>query len=99
MFCRNIRETLASKGLMLLEWLKKMALLKNEWVNYNLLKSWRHLNLFEYECNLHARVPRIKRDDGKVRLIPTPWEGKVSGFTLLFEALCFNYARPCPFTM
>jgi hypothetical protein len=23
LFCRNIRETLASKGLMLLEWLKK----------------------------------------------------------------------------
>jgi hypothetical protein len=24
LFCRNIRETLASKGLMLLEWLKKI---------------------------------------------------------------------------
>jgi transposase len=34
-------------------------------------KSWRHLNFFEYECHLHARVPRIKRDDGKIRLIPT----------------------------
>jgi hypothetical protein len=33
-------------------------------------KTWQHLNFFEHECHLHARVPRIKRDDGKVRLIP-----------------------------
>ncbi len=50
-------------------------------------KTWQHLNFFEHECHLHARVPRIKRDDGKARFIPTPWQGKVSGFTLLFEAL------------
>ena len=27
-------------------------------------KTWRHLNFFEHECHLHARVPRIRRDDG-----------------------------------
>ena len=27
-------------------------------------KTWRHLNFFQHECYLHARVPRIKRDDG-----------------------------------
>ena len=45
-------------------------------------KEWRHMNFFQHECYLHARVPRIKRDDGKVRLIPPPWSGKLSGFTL-----------------
>jgi transposase len=59
-------------------------------------KAWQHLNFFEYECHLHARVPRIKRDDGKVRLIPTPWEGKVSGFTLLFEALLIQLCKAMP---
>ncbi|MCK5267591.1 MAG: ISL3 family transposase [Spirochaetes bacterium] len=59
-------------------------------------KNWQHLNFFEYECHLHARVPRIKRDDGKVRLIPTPWEGKVSGFTLLFEALLIQLCKAMP---
>jgi len=59
-------------------------------------KSWQHLNFFEHECHLHARVPRIKRDDGKVRLIPTPWEGKVSGFTLLFEALLIQLCKAMP---
>ncbi len=59
-------------------------------------KTWQHLNFFEYECHLHTRVPRIKRDDGKVRLIPTPWEGKVSGFTLLFEALLIQLCKAMP---
>ncbi|TXL04081.1 ISL3 family transposase, partial [Methylococcaceae bacterium CS1] len=59
-------------------------------------KTWQHLNFFEHACHLHARVPRIKRDDGKVRLIPTPWEGKVSGFTLLFEALLIQLCKAMP---
>ena len=59
-------------------------------------KTWQHLNFFEYECHLHARIPRIKRDDGKVRLITAPWEGKVSGFTLLFEALLIQLCKAMP---
>jgi len=50
-------------------------------------KAWRHLNFFQYECYLHARVPRIQLIDNSVKLITTPWEGKSKGFTLLFEAL------------
>ncbi len=59
-------------------------------------KTWQHLNFFEYECHLHTRVPRIKRDDGKVRLIQPPWEGKVAGFTLLFEALLLQLCKVMP---
>lgn len=50
-------------------------------------KKWRHLNFFQYECYIHARVPRIKLDNNSVKLIKTPWEGESNGFTLLFEAL------------
>ena len=36
------------------------------------MKKYRHMNFFEHECYLHVRTPRIKRDDGKVRLmLPT----------------------------
>ena len=35
-------------------------------------KTWQHLNFFEHKCHISARVPRIKTDDGKVRLIKTP---------------------------
>ena len=49
-------------------------------------RSWQHLNFFEHKCFLHARVPRIKQDDGKIRTQQVPWARKGSGFTLMFEA-------------
>jgi transposase len=59
-------------------------------------KTWRHLSFFQHECYLHARVPRIKRDDGRIRMIPPPWSGVVSGFTLLFEALLIQLCKVMP---
>ena len=59
-------------------------------------KEWRHMNFFQHECYLHARVPRVKRDDGKVRLISPPWSGKLNGFTLLFEAFLLQMCRSMP---
>lgn len=48
-------------------------------------RVWHHLRFFQYECFLHARVPRVKLDDGKVKLIEVPWSQSGSSFTLLFE--------------
>lgn len=59
-------------------------------------KTWQHLNFFEHECHISARVPRIKTDDGKVRLITTPWEGIHNGFTLLFETLILQLSSHMP---
>ncbi len=59
-------------------------------------KTWRHLNFFEHECYLHARVPRVKLPDGKVKLTTTPWEGLSNGFTLLFEALLMQLVSAMP---
>ncbi len=59
-------------------------------------KTWRHLNFFQYECYLHARVPRVKRSDGKVKQIQPPWNGKESGFTLLFEAFLLRLIKSMP---
>ena len=59
-------------------------------------KKWRHLNFFEHECYLHARVPRVKLPNGKVKLIQTPWEGLSNGFTLLFEALLLQLSQAMP---
>ncbi len=53
-------------------------------------KTWRHLDFFQHECYLHARVPRIKNNQGKVRLIEVPWARSGSGFTLLFEAFAMT---------
>ena len=60
------------------------------------LKQWRHLNFFEHECYLHARVPRIKIDKKSIRLIQPPWSELSNGFTLLFEALVLQLASHMP---
>lgn len=59
-------------------------------------KIWRHLNFFEHECYLHCRTPRIKLDNGKVRLVSPPWAGLNKGFTLLFEALLLQLCSRMP---
>jgi hypothetical protein len=43
-------------------------------------KQWRHLNFFQHECYLHARVPRVNTPDGKVLMVLPAWAGKLSGF-------------------
>lgn len=48
-------------------------------------REWHHLRFFQHECFIHARIPRIKTDDGKVKLVGVPWAQTGSSFTLLFE--------------
>jgi transposase len=59
-------------------------------------KTWRHLNFFEHECYLHARVPRVKPKGGGIKMILPPWSGAVMGFTLLFEALVLQMCTNMP---
>jgi transposase len=66
-------------------------------VHDTLTKRYRHLNFFQHECFLEVRAPRVKLPDGSVRLIEPPWAGKLSGFTLLFEALVLCLCREMPF--
>ena len=60
-------------------------------------KRYRHLNFFQHECVLEVRTPRVKLPDGTVHLVKPPFAGKLSGFTLLFEALVLMLARQMPF--
>ncbi len=60
-------------------------------------KRYRHLNFFQHECYLQVRVPRVKLPGGAVRQVEPSWAGKLSGFTLLFEALVLMLAREMPF--
>ena len=59
-------------------------------------KAWRHLNFFQHEAWLSAKVPRVKRDRCGVRLVSVPWARPGSGFTLLFEALVMSLVRAMP---
>src|SRR5574337_1329338 len=66
-------------------------------VHDTVTKTYRHLNFFQHECVLEVRMPRVKRPDGQVTLVKPPYAGKLSGFTLLFEALVLMLAPQMPF--
>jgi len=59
-------------------------------------KSWRHLNFFQHETYMYARVPRIKCSKCGIRVIGVPWAREGSGFTLLFEAYIMLLAPSMP---
>ena len=66
-------------------------------VHDTVTKRYRHLNFFQHECVLEVRTPRVKLPDGAVRLVEPPFAGKLSGFTLLFEALVLMLCQQMPF--
>jgi transposase len=59
-------------------------------------KTWRHMNFFEHECYLVARVPRIECPDDGVLKVTVPWARKGADFTLLFESLSMLLCREMP---
>lgn len=67
-------------------------------VHDTVTKTYRHLNFFQYRCDLEVRVPRVKLPDGKVIQVIPPWAGKLSGFSLLFEAFVLLLSRQMPFS-
>ena len=65
-------------------------------VHDTVTKTYRHLNFFQHECVLEVRTPRVRLADGSVHLVKPPFAGKLSGFTLLFEALVLMLAPQMP---
>lgn len=58
--------------------------------------TWRHLNFFQHQAYLRARVPRIRCAACGVKKIGVPWARKDSSFTLLFEALVMTLMTSMP---
>lgn len=59
-------------------------------------KTWRHLNFFQHEAYITARVPRAGCSDCGPRLVDVPWARLNSGFTLLFEAMIMTLVKSMP---
>lgn len=59
-------------------------------------KRWRHMNFFQHECHLVARVPRIQCPDDGVLQVAVPWARKGADFTLLFESMAMVLCREMP---
>ncbi|WP_423233623.1 helix-turn-helix domain-containing protein [Aminirod propionatiphilus] len=60
------------------------------------MKSWRHMNLFQYKAYLHARLPRVDCPSHGIHTAKVPWAREGSGFTLLFEAFAMSLIRFMP---
>ena len=58
--------------------------------------EWRHLDFFQHEAYLHARVPRITCPACGVKQVSVPWARPGSGFTLLFEAFYITLVQAMP---
>ena len=59
-------------------------------------KTWRHLNFFQHQAWLTARLPRIRCDGCGIKTVTVPWARPGSGFTLLFEALVMTMVSAMP---
>jgi transposase len=60
-------------------------------------KNWRHLNFFQHEAYLTARVARVDCPKCGVHLVNNiPWARSDSGFTLLFEAMIMTLVKSMP---
>lgn len=66
-------------------------------VHDTVIKTYRHMNFFQHECLLQVRTPRVKLPNGSVRLVEPDFAGRLSGFTLLFEAFILMLAQQMPF--
>jgi transposase len=59
-------------------------------------RRWRHLNFFQYRCDLVAKVPRVWCDKDGVHQVGVPWARQGSGFTLMMEALMMVLSAQMP---
>lgn len=49
-------------------------------------RAWRHLDFWQYQTILHARMPRVKCEScGKIRTVNIDWARPGAGFSLYFE--------------
>lgn len=59
-------------------------------------RRWRHLNFWQYQTVIHARVPRVRCGKCGIHQADVPWGRAGSGFTLLFEAFALELIRHMP---
>lgn len=58
---------------------------------------WRHLNVFEHQCEIRCLLPRGRGEStGKIYRVTPPWEGLSKHFTKAFEAMALLLLREMP---
>lgn len=59
-------------------------------------RSWRHLDFFQHQTYLTARVPRVRCPACGVHQVVVPWAREGTGFTTPCETLLLELARQMP---
>ena len=60
-------------------------------------REWRHLNFFQFDAYIHAKIPRVACSEcGKTTQVEVPWARPQSGFTQLMEALIITLCQAMP---
>ncbi len=60
-------------------------------------REWRHLNFFQFEAYIQARIPRVRcAQCGKTTQVAVPWARPQAGFTQLMEALVITLCKAMP---
>ncbi len=58
-------------------------------------RTWRHLDSWQFQTYLHARIPRVACGEPSVVQVLVPWAEPRSWFTMLFERLAIDVLRQC----
>jgi transposase len=58
--------------------------------------TWRHLNFWQHQTYLNARVPCVRCAACGVKTVSVPWSRAGSGFTLLFESHVMDLVPAMP---
>ena len=59
-------------------------------------REWRHLDFFQYEAHIHARIPRTNCRKHGIKTVNVTWIRKDSGFTKTFEYHALDFCREMP---
>jgi len=59
-------------------------------------KHWRHMDFWQHQTELFARVPRVRCDEHGVLQAGVPWARTGSGFTLMMEAMILLLCQQMP---
>ena len=54
------------------------------------LRSWRHLDLWQYKTLISARLPRYKDEKGFYHTVDIPWAEQYDQMTVLLKKNCRN---------
>jgi transposase len=67
---------------------------EHQGVHDTLERQWRHLNFFQFQAFVHAKVPRVRCTAcGRTTQVEVPWARPGSGFTQLMEALIVTLCK------